>query len=65
MLDYHDKWQRWCWAFRGLTRERPCITIPDDHDVYHGNVWGAGGRAAKRPDDGGYIMPPEFVNMVQ
>jgi alkaline phosphatase D len=65
MLDYLDKWYRWCWAFRELTRDRPCITIPDDHDVYHGNLWGAGGRHAKHIDDGGYIMPPEFVNMVE
>jgi hypothetical protein len=33
--------------------------------VYHGNVWGAGGRHAKRQDDGGYRMPAAFVNMVQ
>ena len=65
MLDYHDKWLRWCWAFRDLVRDRPTVCIPDDHDVYHGNIWGAGGRAAKRQDDGGYIMPPEFVRMVE
>jgi alkaline phosphatase D len=65
MLDYHDKWRRWCWAFQELTRDRPCICIPDDHDVYHGNLWGAGGRAATRQDDGGYTMPASFVNMVE
>jgi hypothetical protein len=65
MLDYLDRWYRWCWTFRDLARDRPCITIPDDHDVYHGNLWGAGGRHAARQDDGGYIMPPAFVNMVQ
>ena len=65
ILDYHDKWQRWCWAFGELARDRPCICIPDDHDVFHGNVWGAGGRHAERQDDGGYVMPPTFVNMVQ
>ncbi|MHC4158098.1 MAG: alkaline phosphatase D family protein [Planctomycetota bacterium] len=64
-LDYLYKWYLWCWAFRGLARDIPCICIPDDHDVYHGNIWGAGGRAAKAPDDGGYVMPPSFVNMVQ
>ncbi len=64
-LDYLDKWYRWCWAFGELSRDRPCITIPDDHDVYHGNIWGAGGRHAKRPDDGGYRMPARFVRMVE
>lgn len=64
-LDYHDKWQRWCWAFRDLARTRPTVTITDDHDVYHGNIWGAGGRAARRQDDGGYMMPADFVRMVE
>ncbi len=64
-LDYLDKWYRWCWAFGDLARNRPCITIPDDHDVYHGNIWGAGGRHAKKPDDGGYRMPARFVRMVE
>ena len=64
-LDYLDKWYRWVWAFRDLARTRPCITIPDDHDVYQGNVWGAGGRKARRQDDGGYTMPARFVRMVE
>ena len=65
LLDYLDKWYRWCWAFRDLARERPCVCIPDDHDVYHGNLWGAGGRHAEQQDDGGYRMPPRFVKMVE
>ncbi len=71
MLDYLDKWYRWCWAFRELTRDRPAVTIPDDHDVYHGNIWGAGGKRTipgfgqVAQDSGGYKMPPEFVNAVQ
>ncbi len=68
--DYLYKWYRWCWAFRDLARNIPCVCIPDDHDVYHGNLWGAGGRAAQRrpgvtaQDSGGYKMGPRFVNMV-
>ncbi len=71
MLDYLDKWYRWCWAFRRLTRNRPAVTIPDDHDVYHGNIWGAGGKRTSpgfgvaAQDSGGYKMPAEFVNAVQ
>ncbi len=70
MLDYLYKWYRWCWAFRDLTRDRPAVTIPDDHDVYHGNVWGAGGKKAEAyegvtaQDSGGYRMPARFVNAV-
>ena len=69
VLDYHYHWYRFVWAFRDLMRDRPTVTIPDDHDVYHGNIWGDGGIRAEgdaRPlsDNGGYIMDPQFVNMV-
>ena len=54
-LDYLYKWYLWCWAHGELAKDRPCIAIPDDHDVYHGNLWGAGGRKApKRPTNGVY-----------
>jgi hypothetical protein len=68
-LDYLYHWYRWVWAFRDLTRDVPSVAIPDDHDVYHGNVWGAGGIKAEGPlepitDNGGYIMDPAWVNAV-
>ena len=64
-FDYLDKWYRWYWTFAELTRTRPTVCITDDHDVYHGNIWGARGRKAKRQDDGGYTMPARFVKMVE
>ena len=71
-LDYLYKWYLWYWAYGELTAEIPAITIPDDHDVYHGNIWGAGGRLAKpgalggtAQDGGGYRMPAEWVKMVE
>ncbi|MGA1608285.1 MAG: discoidin domain-containing protein, partial [Planctomycetota bacterium] len=63
-LDYLYKWYLWVWAWRGLTRDLPTITIPDDHDVYQGNVWGAGGRATRIDSKGGYVMSAEWVRMV-
>ena len=68
-LDYQYHWYRFIWTFRDLMKDRPTIAIPDDHDVYHGNIWGAGGIKAEgefRPitDNGGYIMDPLFVNAV-
>lgn len=71
-LDYLYKWSRWCWSFRELTRNRPTVTIPDDHDVYQGNLWGAGGRRGvadkergiTAQDSGGYVHPAAFVNLV-
>jgi hypothetical protein len=69
-LDYLRKWYLFGWTFRDLMRDTPSISIVDDHDVYHGNVWGAGGRKAEgtgQPgqDSGGYTQPAEWVNMVQ
>lgn len=68
-LDYLYKWYLWCWTFGDIVRHRPCVCIPDDHDVYHGNVWGDGGRAAASDDPagllGGYGMPAGWVNLIQ
>lgn len=70
-LDYLYKWYLWCWEFAPLTADIPTVTIPDDHDVYHGNIWGAGGKATppglsgqQAQDAGGYKLPATFVNMV-
>ncbi len=53
--------------YRELFRERPCITIPDDHDIGHGNLWGEGGKISASPagDDGGYFYHNEYVKMVE
>ncbi|MHC4122802.1 MAG: alkaline phosphatase D family protein [Planctomycetota bacterium] len=69
-LDYLRKWYIFGWSFADLMRDRPCICLPDDHDVYQSNIWGAGGRKAdgegeKGQDSGGYTMPPEWINMIQ
>ncbi|MBS0010192.1 MAG: hypothetical protein KFF49_02200 [Bacteroidales bacterium] len=71
-LDYLYKWFLWCQTYKDLTSTIPTICIPDDHDVYHGNIWGEGGKAtpeglrgAAAQDAGGYKMSPQFVNMVQ
>jgi hypothetical protein len=80
-LDYLRKWFIYGWEYRELLRNIPSVAMPDDHDVYHGNVWGAGGRDAseilpgvqregiavqtQKQDSGGYTMPAEWVNMVQ
>jgi hypothetical protein len=53
-----------------LLKDIPAVALPDDHDVYHGNVWGAGGKRAKGSgqtgqDSGGYVMPARFVKAVE
>lgn len=67
-LDYLRKWYLFGWAFKDLMRDRPTICMPDDHDVYQGNIWGAGGRSVptmQAHNRGGYFMPAAWVNMVQ
>jgi len=63
-LDYLYKWYLWCWAYRELTRDTVTVTIPDDHDVYQGNIWGEGGRPTHVDNAGGYVHPADFVQMV-
>jgi hypothetical protein len=60
-------WIEFGLQFRDVMRDRPTITIPDDHDVGHPNLWGEGGKRARRNDgsEGGYFYPVEYVNMVQ
>ncbi len=60
-------WLLWGLQFRELFRDRPCITIPDDHDIGQGNLWGEGGKRASSAagDDGGYFYHPEYVKMVE
>jgi hypothetical protein len=80
-LDYLRKWIMYGWEYRDLLRNIPSVALPDDHDVYHGNIWGAGGRDAndivpalvrdgvsaqmQKQDSGGFTMPVDWVNMVQ
>lgn len=70
ILDYLRKWYIFGWEYGELLRDIPTVALPDDHDVYQGNIWGAGGRKANgygKPgqDQGGYVMDPRFVHAVQ
>ncbi|MEZ5304249.1 MAG: hypothetical protein R3F11_26945 [Verrucomicrobiales bacterium] len=64
-LDYLYKWFWFVWSFRDLMRDTPSVCIPDDHDVYQGNLWGQGGRAIGAQESGGYTRPARFVQMVE
>ncbi len=70
-LCYLRKYAMHGWTWRKILMTTPSITIPDDHDVMHGNIWGEGGKLTitegdfnTQQDSGGYKMSPEFVNMV-
>ncbi|WP_297791866.1 hypothetical protein [uncultured Eudoraea sp.] len=60
-------WLKFGLQFRETFRNRPCITIPDDHDIGQGNLWGENGKlsTAKGSSDGGYTYHPEYVKMVE
>lgn len=66
-LNYLRKLYLWGWSFGDLMRDRPTIVLPDDHDVYQGNIWGEGGLNAhgiRGHAKGGFAEHPTFVNMV-
>jgi alkaline phosphatase D len=65
MIDYLRKWYMHGWTWRELMRNRPSVSLPDDHDVYQGNLWGEGGDGRQTTQAaGGYDMAPEWVNVV-
>ncbi len=64
-LDYFYKWNLWVLQVRELTRELPTVAIPDDHDIYQGNLWGEGGISTGNQDTGGYVRPAAWVKMVE
>ena len=69
---YRHTEHTWGWIefgiqFRDILRDRPVITIPDDHDVGQANIWGENGKKASTGagPDGGFFYPVKYVNMVQ
>jgi len=60
-------WLKFGLQFRETFRDRPCVTIPDDHDIGQSNLWGESGKVAKLPGsaDGGYNHHPDYVRMVE
>ncbi|QNN24954.1 twin-arginine translocation pathway signal [Planctomycetales bacterium ZRK34] len=67
ILNYLRKWYMFGWAFGDMMRDRPTVCLPDDHDVFHGNLWGEKGKALEGKTTssyGGYIEPVRMVNAV-
>ena len=65
--DHLGAWLLFGRQFGEIIKDRPMISIPDDHDVGQNNLWGAGGKVASAVagDDGGYFMPVEYVKAVE
>jgi len=65
IVNYLGKYYMFGWAFGDLMRSLPTICTPDDHDVYHGNLWGEGGINKITPGNlGGFTQTVGFVNVV-
>ena len=69
---YHHTEHTYGWLefgrqFREILKDRPVVTIPDDHDVGQANLWGENGKqaATSAGPAGGYFYPAKYVNMVQ
>ena len=70
VYDHHNHlayWLKFGRDFGEVTRDRPTVTIPDDHDVGQSNLWGAGGKKSTRGsgEDGGYFKSVEYVKEVE
>lgn len=67
ILNYLRKFYMFGWAFRDAMANAPTICLPDDHDVFHGNIWGEAGAPLLKgstSSNGGYIQPAKMVNVV-
>lgn len=64
-LDFLYKWYLWVLQARELSRDIPTVAIPDDHDVFQGNLWGEGGIATTAENTGGYTQSAAWVKMVE
>lgn len=63
VYDHHThflSWHLFGRQFGEITRSRPTVVIPDDHDVGNANLWGSGGEIGF----GGY-HDPAYVRMVE
>lgn len=61
MVDFLRKWFLFGWSVRELTRDIPSICMTDDHDMFHGNIWGCGGR----PTNPALSIDPAQTNTVR
>lgn len=76
LLDSLRKWLMHGWTWKHLTSNIPSLCLPDDHDVYQGNIWGEGGRLTASLEyekdraniydgsTGGYMMMLPWVSAI-
>ncbi len=64
---HYKMWLKWGKDFGEIIKDRPTVSIPDDHDVGQPNLWGASGKQStlSGASDGGYAMPVDYVKSVE
>lgn len=64
---HYEYWLKFCLDFADILKDRPTVSIPDDHDAGQPNLWGQNGKVSKAPGavDGGYAMPAKYVKEVE
>ncbi len=66
ILSYLGKYYMFGWVFGNIMRDRPTVCTPDDHDVFHGNLWGDSGKLKEKASDdqSGFVQSVRMVNTV-
>ncbi len=64
---HYKYWLKFGRDFGEIIKDRPTVTIPDDHDAGQPNLWGESGKAAqlRGASDGGYLQTVEYVKAVE
>ncbi|MEZ6088664.1 MAG: hypothetical protein R3C05_11685 [Pirellulaceae bacterium] len=64
---HYAAWLKFGRDFGPIIKDRPTITLPDDHDVGQPNLWGESGKISTLPGaaDGGYARPGVYVQEVE
>ena len=64
---HYAAWLKFGRDFGDIIKDRPTLTLPDDHDVGQPNLWGESGKISTLPGaaDGGYAQPAAYVQEVE
>ncbi len=64
---HYAAWLKFGRDFGAIIKDRPTLTLPDDHDVGQPNLWGESGKISTLPGaaDGGYAQPAAYVQEVE
>jgi len=64
---HYAAWMKFGRDFGEVLKDRPVVTIPDDHDVGQANLWGQSGKRSRfgAGHDGGYFKSADYVKMVE